>query len=40
MLIQMPELDQRRVRQVFGMLILLNGSLALAQFAIAPLVAA
>lgn len=38
-LVQAPRVDDRRVAQVFGMLILLNGALALAQLAIAPLAA-
>ncbi|WP_136162382.1 lipopolysaccharide biosynthesis protein [Sphingomonas flavalba] len=39
-LIQAPDLDRQRIRQVFGMLILLNGALALAQLAVAPAAAA
>jgi O-antigen/teichoic acid export membrane protein len=39
-LVQAPQLDERRVAQVLGMLILLNGGLAFAQIAIAPLAAA
>jgi len=37
-LVQDPDLDHRRVRQVFGLLLLLNAGLAAVQFAIAPLV--
>ena len=39
-LVQAPELSRQRVRQVFGILLLLNGSLALVQILAAPLVAA
>lgn len=39
-LIQRPRIDTRQVRQVFGMLILLNLALALVQIAVAPLAAA
>jgi O-antigen/teichoic acid export membrane protein len=39
-LVRQPDVDARMIRQLFGMLILLNGGLALAQVAIAPLVAA
>ena len=39
-LIQQPEIGQREIRQLFGMLILLNVSLGVAQFALAPLAAA
>ncbi len=39
-LVQAPEIDQARTRQVFGMLILLNCGLAATQFALAPLAAA
>ena len=38
-LIQAKEISDRRVAQVFGMLLLLNGMLAAAQFLIAPLAA-
>ncbi len=38
-LIQTDRVDERRVGQVFGLLLLLNGSLALAQFLLAPLAA-
>jgi O-antigen/teichoic acid export membrane protein len=38
-LIQAPELDERRIGQVFGLLILANVGLALAQFALAPVAA-
>lgn len=38
--IQKAEIDDRAVRQLFGMLILLNAGLALAQFLAAPLAAA
>jgi O-antigen/teichoic acid export membrane protein len=38
-LIQTDRIDQRRIAQVFGLLLLLNGSLALAQFMLAPLAA-
>ena len=40
-LIQQAEIDRRHVRQLFGMLLLLNGGLALAQvLVLAPLAAA
>ena len=39
-LIQQREITKRDVRQLFGMLILLNGGLAIAQFALAPVAAA
>ncbi len=39
-LIQTDSIEERRVGQVFGMLLLLNGTLAATQFAIAPLAAA
>jgi O-antigen/teichoic acid export membrane protein len=39
-LIQAESLDRHRIAQVFGLLILLNGGLALAQFLAAPLAAA
>ncbi|HEX8445928.1 MAG TPA: lipopolysaccharide biosynthesis protein [Sphingomonas sp.] len=39
-LIQAEELDQRKVRQVFGLLLLLNGTIAAAQVLAAPLAAA
>lgn len=39
-LIQRAELDDHTVRQAFGMLLLLNGALAVAQLLLAPLVAA
>ncbi|MBB5727959.1 O-antigen/teichoic acid export membrane protein [Sphingomonas prati] len=39
-LIQAKEIDDRKVRQVFGLLIMLNGSIALAQVLLAPLAAA
>ena len=38
-LIQTKEVDERRIAQVFGLLLLFNGSLALAQLLIAPAVA-
>jgi O-antigen/teichoic acid export membrane protein len=38
-LVQTDRIDDRRIGQVFGMLLLLNGSLAVAQFALAPLAA-
>lgn len=38
-LIQADKVDERRIAQVFGLLLLLNGALACAQFAIAPLAA-
>jgi O-antigen/teichoic acid export membrane protein len=38
-LIQAPEIDERRIGQVFGLLIASNAGLALAQFALAPLAA-
>lgn len=38
-LVQRPQVSEREVRQLFGMLIVLNGSLALAQVALAPLAA-
>jgi O-antigen/teichoic acid export membrane protein len=39
-LVQAPELTRHRIRQVFGILLLLNGGLALVQLTAAPLVAA
>ncbi|MFN3946451.1 MAG: lipopolysaccharide biosynthesis protein [Allosphingosinicella sp.] len=39
-LIQSESIDRQRVRQAFGMLLLLNGALAAAQIALAPLAAA
>lgn len=39
-LIQKPDADERTVRQLYGMLIVLNFTLGAVQFAIAPLVAA
>ncbi len=39
-LVQAPEIDRARIRQVFGMLILLNFGLAALQVALAPLAAA
>lgn len=39
-LIQAESLDRQRIRQVFGLLILMNFTLAAAQFALAPLAAA
>jgi O-antigen/teichoic acid export membrane protein len=39
-LIQSESVDRQRIRQVFGLLILINGALAAAQFALAPLAAA
>ncbi len=39
-LVQSESVDRRQIAQVFGMLILLNGGLALAQIAMAPLAAA
>lgn len=39
-LIQAPEVDERRIGQVFGLLILANVALALAQFTLAPVAAA
>ena len=39
-LIQQPHIAQRDIRQLFGMLILLNAALAIGQFALAPLAAA
>lgn len=39
-LIREPEVTEERLRQTLGMLILMNGALALAQFLAAPLVAA
>lgn len=39
-LIQQPEIGKREIRQVFGMLVLLNVVLAAAQLALAPLAAA
>lgn len=39
-LIQDDSVDERRIRQAFGLLILLNGALALAQYMSAPLAAA
>ena len=39
-LIQEREIDPRKVRQAFGMLLLVNGGIALIQLAIAPLAAA
>lgn len=38
-LVRDQALDERRIRQTFGMLLLLNGALAAAQFALAPLAA-
>ena len=38
-LVQTDRIDDRRIGQVFGMLLLLNGSLAVAQFALAPFAA-
>jgi O-antigen/teichoic acid export membrane protein len=38
-LIQTDHIDERRIGQVFGLLLLLNGGLALAQFLLAPLAA-
>jgi hypothetical protein len=38
-LIQAESVDRQRMRQVFGMMVLLNGSLAAAQLAMAPLAA-
>jgi O-antigen/teichoic acid export membrane protein len=38
-LIQAPEIDERRIGQVFGLLIASNVGLALAQFALAPIAA-
>ncbi len=38
-LIQKHEVDQQEVRQLFGMLILLNGALAMAQWLLAPVAA-
>jgi O-antigen/teichoic acid export membrane protein len=38
-LIQADRIDDRRIGQVFGLLLLLNGGLALAQFLLAPLAA-
>jgi O-antigen/teichoic acid export membrane protein len=38
-LIQTDRIDERRIGQVFGLLLLLNGGLALAQFLLAPLAA-
>jgi O-antigen/teichoic acid export membrane protein len=38
-LIQSEQVDQMRIRQAFGMLILLNGSLAAIQYLVAPLAA-
>ena len=39
-LIREPEVTERQVRQLFGMLLLLNGALAAAQLALAPVAAA
>jgi O-antigen/teichoic acid export membrane protein len=39
-LVRDRDLDERRIRQAFGLLLLLNGALAAAQFALAPLAAA
>jgi len=39
-LVRAKEVDDREVRQVMGLLMLLNGALAVAQFAAAPLIAA
>lgn len=39
-LVRTPTLDPHHVRQVFGLLILLNAALAILQFALAPVVAA
>jgi O-antigen/teichoic acid export membrane protein len=39
-LVRAERIDDRQVKQVFGILILLNGSLAIAQIALAPLAAA
>jgi len=39
-LIQQKEISQREVRQLFGMLIVLNGALAIAQLSLAPLASA
>ena len=39
-LIQKPEVDDRAIRQLFGMLLVLNGTLAILQIAGAPLAAA
>lgn len=39
-LIREPELTERKIRQAFGLLLLVNGALALAQVALAPLAAA
>lgn len=39
-LVQSETIDRQKIAQVFGMLILLNGSLAAAQFALAPAAAA
>ena len=39
-LVQDREIDERKVRQAFGMLILVNGAIALIQLALAPLAAA
>ena len=39
-LIREPELTERRIRQAFGMLLLVNGGLALLQIGLAPLAAA
>ena len=39
-LVQQPDLTRRQVAQVFGMLLLLNGTLAAVQFAAAPWIAA
>lgn len=38
-LIQKPEVDDRAIRQLFGMLLVLNGALAILQIAAAPLAA-
>lgn len=39
-LIREPELSERRIRQAFGLLLLVNGALALLQVSLAPLAAA
>ncbi|CAN5346490.1 lipopolysaccharide biosynthesis protein [soil metagenome] len=39
-LVRAPKLDRHHVRQVLGLLIVLNGSLAIIQFAVAPAIAA
>lgn len=38
--VRQPEITQRQIRQLFGMLLLINGALALAQILFAPLFAA